>query len=108
MQEHYEEATLASAAEIPDARWPPSSYDTQQWSGLALDTHRNMLKLHDKSHKLFSDKHDSEALIAIDLNGRCGSIFLPIITSIEAKFPYPPLEYMFPLEMVISFNPNER
>ena len=70
MQGHHEKAALGNHAEVSDERWPSPMADMHQLSPFALYTRQYMLKLRDKSHRLFSKKLDNEALIAVDLNGK--------------------------------------
>lgn len=80
MQDNKEEVTLGSLLEVPDTQWPSITTDsTHQWPAYALYPHPNMLKIHDNSHKLCSKKHDSQALIAIEVKGKWGDDFMPIM-----------------------------
>ena len=103
-QDDCKEATLAILVEVPDARWPSTVVDPQPRSAFALRTHQYMRKIHDKSRRLCSDRHDSEALTAIDLKGRCGDTFFPLNAGIKTKFPYRSYKAIFSPKEVFHLN----
>lgn len=92
---------LGNMTEVPDLQWPSALAATHKWSPFTIHSHPHMLTIHDKSHKIWSKTHDSEALIVTDLRGRRGGEVLPINAVITAKVPHPPHIAKFPLEKTV-------
>ena len=75
IQERYKDVMLGSLADVQCVPWFSALAETHRWSALTAHIRQYMLRVGNKRDKLWSKEHDSDAVEAIDLKGKCSSLY---------------------------------